>query len=136
MDIFAYNFVLDGLRKYNAEAANNYGNVVVPFPTTDTTYPNTVFSEIRNTANPLYNAPHERVASVGYRADIFAKNKGNKVDKQTVARAILQIVDDYLTNIGLTRISFNIDNLVDDASIFHIIVTYAGNLHETRRRFI
>ena len=135
MDILAYDYVLQGLRDFNQKADKNYGNVVVPLPPSDRTFPLTVFAEIRNTANPLYNATHEKVASVGYRADIFAKTKG-KVDKQTIAREIAVIVDEYLTNIGLTRISFNLEELVNDASIVRIILTYSGNLQETRRRFI
>ena len=135
MDILAYDYVLQGLIDFNQKADKNYGNLVVPYPTKDPTFPLTVFAEIRNTANPLYNATHEKVASVGYRADIFAKTKG-KVDKQTIAREIAVIVDEYLTNIGLTRISFNLEELVNDASIVRIILTYSGNLQETRRRFI
>lgn len=135
MDILAYNYVLQGLIDFNQKADKNYGNVVVSLPPSDPTFPLTVFAEIRNTANPLYNATHEKVASVGYRADIFAKTKG-KVDKQTIAREIAVIVDEYLTNIGLTRISFNLEELVNDASIVRIILTYSGNLQETRRRFI
>ncbi len=136
MDILAYEYLLQGLKKYNEAKGKPYGNVVVPYPTTDTTYPHTVFDEIRNVANPMFNYCSERVASVGYRADIYAKNKGTKVDKQTIAREVAQFVDEYLTSLGLTRISFNVSELENDASIYHIIMTYSGNLHENRRKFI
>jgi hypothetical protein len=45
-------------------------------------------------------------------------------------------VDKYLTGIALTRISFNVSELENDASTYHIIMTYSGNLHENRRRLI
>ena len=67
--------------------------------------------------------------------DIYAKTKGS-VSKQIIARKIAQEVDNYLTNVGLTRASFNVSDLENDSSIYHIIMTYSGNLYENRRRFI
>lgn len=135
MDILAYEYMLQGLKDYNATIEQNYGNVVVATPPTNPTYPLTVFDEIRNVANPNYNSCYERVASVGYRADVYAKTKGS-VSKQIIARRIAQEVDRYLTNVGLTRVSFNVSELENDSSIYHIIMTYSGNLHENRRNLI
>ena len=135
MDIFAYDYMLQGLKDYNATIEQNYGNVVVATPPANPTYPLTVFDEIRNVANPNYNSCYERVASVGYRADIYAKTKGS-VSKQIIARRIAQEVDRYLTNVGLSRVSFNVSELENDSSIYHIIITYSGNLHENRRKLI
>lgn len=135
MDILAYEYMLQGLKDYNATIEQNYGNVVVATPPTNPTFPLTVFDEIRNVANPNYNGCFERVASVGYRADIYAKTKGS-VTKQIIARRIAQEVDKYLTNVGLTRVSFNVSELENDNSIYHIIMTYSGNLQEFRRKLI
>ena len=135
MDILAYEYMLQGLKDYNATIEQNYGNVIVATPPTNPTYPLTVFDEIRNVANLNYNSCYERVASVGYRADIYAKTKGS-VSKQIIARRIAQEVDKYLTNVGLTRVSFNVSELENDSSIYHIIITYSGNLHENRRKLI
>ena len=135
MDILAYEYMLQGLKDYNATIEQNYGNVVVATPPNNPTYPLTVFDEIRNVANPNYNSCYERVGSVGYRADVHAKTKGS-VSKQIIARRIAQEVDRYLTNVGLTRVSFNVSELENDSSIYHIIITYSGNLHENRRNLI
>lgn len=135
MDIFAYDYILQGLKDYNATIEQNYGNVVVATPPANPTYPLTLFDEIRNVANVNYNSAYDRVASVGYRADIYAKTKGS-VSKQIIARKIAQEVDKYLTNVGLTRVSFNVSELENDSSIYHIIITYSGNLHENRRKLI
>ena len=135
MDILAYEYMLQGLKDYNATIEQNYSNVVVSTPPTNPTYPLTVFDEIRNVANPNYNGCFERVSSVGYRADIYAKTKGN-VSKQIIARRIAQEVDKYLTNVGLTRVSFNVSELENDSSIYHIIMTYSGTLNEFRRKLI
>ena len=135
MDILTYEYLLNGLKEYNKQIEQNYGNVVVATPPTNPTYPLTVFDEIRNVANLNYNSCYERLSSVGYRVDIYAKTKGS-VSKQIIARRIAQEVDEYLTNVGLTRVSFNVSELENDSSIYHIIITYSGNLHENRRRFI
>lgn len=135
MDILAYGYILQGLSDYNSAKGKPRGNVVVPYPTTDTTYPHTVLEEIRNVANPLYNTCHDRVASVGYRVDIYAKTKGN-ITKQQIARECAQVADEYLTAIGLTRVSYNANTEGNDGVIYHIVVTYSGNLHENRRKFI
>lgn len=136
MDIQAYSYILNGLKEYNSKLDKNYGNVVVAYPTKNTTYPHTVFDEVRNVANRSYNTPYDKVASVGYRADIYAQTKGN-VTKQEIARFIAKEVDNYLTNyVGLLQVSYNVSELENDSSIYHIILTYSGNLYENRRRMI
>ena len=135
MNIQFYDDILSGLIEYNDAVGQNYGNSIVSYPPIKPTYPLTIFEEIRNVANASYNGCFDRVASVGYRVDIYAKTKGN-VTKHTIARRIAQIVDKYLTVIGLTRISFNVSELENDSSIFHIIMTYSGNLHENRNKLI
>ena len=135
MDILAYNDLYDGLVDMNDKSGKPRGNVIVHYPTANPTYPYTVFDEIRNVANASYNTAFDRVASTGYVARIYAKTKG-KVDKQTIAREVAQMVDKYLTYCGLLRISYNANESVNDNSIYEIIMTYSGNLHENRRRFI
>jgi hypothetical protein len=135
MDILAYEYLKEGLKDFNEGSGKPYGNVIVSYPASKSTYPHTVFDEIRNVANASYNTDFDRVSSNGYVARIYAKNKGNK-DKQTIAREVAQMVDKYLTYCGLARISYNANESVNDNSIYEIIMTYSGNLHENRRIFI
>lgn len=135
MDILAYNDLYDGLVAFNEKSGKPRGNVIVHYPSATPTYPHTVFDEIRNVANSSFNTCFERVSSTGYMVRIYAKTKG-KVDKQTIAREIAQMVDTYCTTVGLLRISYNANESVNDNSIYEIIMTYSGNLHENRRRFI
>lgn len=135
MDILAYDYMLEGLRNHNSKATKNYGNVVVKYATTDTTFPHTVFKEIRNVANRNFNSCYDKLSSLGYIVRIYAKTKG-KIDKETIARRIAKIMDEYLSAINLTRISFNATESLNDNSTFEIIMTYSGNLHENRRNFI
>lgn len=134
MDILIYENLLQSLKKFN-ETQKNYGNEIVRLPPTNPVYPLTIFTEIRNVANPSFNSCFDRVASVGYRLDIYAKTKGN-ITKDRIAREIAELMDRYLTNVGLLRVSFNISELENDSSIFHIIMTYSGNVSEYRKILI
>ena len=135
MDIQVYDSIFNGLKEYNDSVEQNYGNDVVRFAPVKPSYPLTVLEEIRNVANPSFNSCFDRVSSIGYRVDIYAKTKGN-MTKQKIARIVAQIVDKYMTNIGLLRVSYNVIELENDSSIYHIIMTYAGNLHENRNRLV
>lgn len=136
MDIVVYDNILNGLKEYNNNLTQNYGNTIVGIAPTSPTYPLTVFDEIRNQANAAYNTPYDKVSSIGYRVDIFAKTKGN-VTKQTIARKIAKDIDNYLTNyVGLLQVSWNLNELENDSSIYHLTLTYSASLHENRRRII
>lgn len=136
MDIRAYDDILDALKEFNKNNDPNYGNVVVKYPTTNTTYPHTVFTEIRNVANRYYNTRYDKISSIGYRVDIYAKTKG-KVDKQDIARNLMKDIDDFLTYyVGLTQISYNVEQQENENSIYHIILTYSANFNENRRKII
>ena len=135
MDILTYEYLLQGLKDHNESVKQNYGNEILRLAPTKPEYPLTILREIRNSATN-YNSCYERVSSVGYRADIYAKNKG-KITRDIVARTIAQEVDEYLSGIGLTRISKNENELIDEqGAYYHIILTYSGNLNEYRRKFI
>lgn len=136
MDIQVYEDILGGLVAYNDNLAENYGNLVVPTSPTEPTYPLTVFEEIRNIPMRSYNTCYDRVASIGYRVDIYAKSKGD-ITKQTIARRLAKDIDSYLTNnVGLTQVSWNVSELENDSSVYHIIMTYVADLHENRRRIL
>ena len=136
MEVELYEKILESLKKYNSSIPQNYGNEIVSISPTNPTYPLTVFDEIRNVANRYYNTPYERVSSVGYRLDIYAKTKGN-VTKQTIARRIAKEMDCFMTDhVGLLRVGYAVSELENDSSIYHIILTYDGNLNEHRNDFI
>ena len=135
MDITIYDNILEGLKVHNERAERPYGNSIVSIPTTKPTYPYTIIDEIRNISVPSLNGLIDRVSRVGYKVDIYAKTKGN-VTKQTIARKIAQVVDEYLTSVGLFRESYNIFVTEVDGSIYHIIMVYTGVVNEYRRNLI
>lgn len=135
MDILFYEYLKKGLQDHNTNQGKPHGNKVVGKRTSDTTYPHTVFQEIRNTANASYNTCFDRVASVGYKVEVYAKDKG-KVENQTIAREIAQMIDAYLTAVGLTRVSYNAFDMENENSTYAVIMTYTGNLHENRAKLL
>lgn len=135
MDILTYDYLYNGLVDFNEKSGKPRGNTVVHYAPETPTYPLTVFDEIRNVANSAYNTDFERVSSLGFSVRIYAKTKGN-ITKQQIAREISQMVDKYLTYCGLTRVSYNANESVNDSKIYEVIMTYSGNLHENRRKFI
>lgn len=136
MDILAYEYLKEGMERYNELYGKPYGNSIVEKAPKNPVYPITIFNEIRNVSNPSYNTPFDKVASVGYSVKIEAKNKGTKFKNQTIAREVAQFINKYLEHFNLLRISYNENTSVNDDSIYEIIMTYSGNLHENRRKFI
>jgi hypothetical protein len=142
MDNKVYFDILEALKEYNKSLSENYGNAIYSLPpklndNQNLKFPITRFSQIRNVANSSYNSCFERVASVGFSLDIFAKDKGTKKLRNEIALDLAQKFDAFLTNIcGLLRISYNEFDLEAQGSIYRITITYSGNLHENRRRFI
>ena len=134
MDILAYEYLKEGLKDYNEKSGKPYGNVIVSFSSTNSTYPHTAFDEIRNVSTNM-NSDFDRVSSLGFAVRIYAKTKGN-ITKQTIARTIAEMVDNYMRHFKLNRVSYNANESVNDNSIYEIVMTYTGNLHENRRKFI
>lgn len=136
MNIWIYDKILEELQKYNADyKKENYGNTVVPYATNSTTYPQTIFDEVRNVPTKI-NFCHDRVSSMGYKVDILAKTKGN-IEKQVIARKIAKFVNDFLTNVvNLKQVSFNVIPQVNDNSIYQITMMYESSFHENRAKFI
>lgn len=135
MDILFYDKINQELKNHNEKYGKPYGNEIVPHAVSQTHYPHTVFQEIRNTTNTQFNSPHDRVASVGYRIDVYAKDK-NTLDRETIARQVAYIMDKFFTNRNVPRVSFNVMFEGQNQSICHIIMMYDSNLSEFRRNFI
>lgn len=141
MDNKAYFDILSALKEYNKSLPENYGNAIYSLPPKldkdqNLKFPITRFSQIRNVANPSLNSCFERVASVGFSLDIFAKDKGTKKLRNEIALDLAEKFDKFFTNIGLLRISYNEFDLEAQGSIYRVTMTYSGNLHENRRKFI
>lgn len=138
MVIEVYDEILEVLKEYNETLkAENYGNEIVSVSTSDTTYPQTVFEEIRNDPSRRTNMkPLDRVDNLGYELEIYAKDKG-KIKKRTIARTVMKQLDDFLTQrIGLQQLSMNPVPNVNDSSIYRINIRYSAQYFENRAKIL
>lgn len=137
MVITVYDKIFEALKAYNDTLEQNYGNAIVGSSSINTTYPQTVFEEIRN--DPLRRTNIkllDRVDNLGYEVEIYAKQKG-KIDKKTIAREIAKLLDDFLTNvIGLKLLSMNPVPNLNDSSIYRINLRYSALYYENRAKIL
>lgn len=142
MDNKVYFIILDGIKEYNNSIPENYGNSIYSLPPKlnkdqNLKFPITRFYQVGDTQNPNYNSPFDRVSSKRFVLDIFAKDKGNKKLRNEIALDLAEKFNAFLSDrCGLLRISYNEFDLEAQGSIYRISMTYSGNLHENRRRFI
>jgi hypothetical protein len=142
MDNKVYFQILNSLKVYNKSLSENYGAEIYSLPpklnkNTELKFPIVRFYQVGNAQNPSFNSPFERVSSVRYVLDIFAKDKGNKVLRNEIALDLSEKFDAFLSNdCNLLRQSTNEFDLEGEGSIYRITMTYSGNLHENRRKFI
>jgi hypothetical protein len=100
-------------------------------------FPIVRFYQVGNAQNANYNSPFDRVSSVRYVIDIFAKDKGNKKLRNEIALDLAEKFDAFLSHrCNLLRQSTNEFDLEAEGSIYRVSMTYSGNLHENRRKFI
>lgn len=135
MDLKASNIIFERLKEFYSRYGK-YINTILDYIPDKPSFPITIFSEITNTQNPQFRSSVDRVSSVSYMIDIYATNIGKKITKKEVANSIAEVIDKYMDNIGLLRVTFTPDNIVDDNSKYRITMVYQGNLHENSRTFI
>lgn len=141
MDNKVYFDILNALKEYNKSLSKNYGNQVYSLAPRlnkdqELKFPITRFYQVGNAQNSSYNSCFDRVSSVRYVLDIFAKDKGNKLLRNEIALDLAEKFDAFLSSCNLLRASTNEFDLEGDGSIYRVSITYSGNLHENRRKFI
>lgn len=137
MDIKANKELYYSLKEYNKQLNNNYGNVILDAaPIEKKVYPYTIFRTIRDVSNKNYNSCFGKISEKGYKIDIYAQNKGTKHTKETIAENIAEQLDEFMSFIGLNRVSYNSIDFENEGTTLHLILTYSGNLDEYRRKFI
>lgn len=134
MDIQVNEDLYNALVQYNAKLEKNFGNTVLKLAPRNKKYPYTIFSTIRDTS--INNNCYGKRSSKGYRLDIYAQDKGTKYDRLEIAEHIAQSLDEFMSLIGLERVSYNAFDVENEGTTYHIIITYSATLDEYRRKFI
>ena len=142
MDNQVYFQILNSLKEYNKSLSENYGAEIYSLPpklnkNRELKFPIVRFYQVGNAQNPSFNSPFDSVSSVRYVVDIFAKDKGTKKLRNEIALDLSEKFDAFLSHkCNLLRQSTNEFDLEGEGSIYRVTMTYSGNLHENRRKFI
>lgn len=138
MDIEVYDDIYASLEKYIDENQNAFRKAAIThYPPTSPKCPLVIFDEVRNQPKlHTFGEIPDRVANLGYRVRIYAKQIGSN-SKQKIARQIAQQVDSFLIeNVGLRQVSMNPEPTLDDGEIYGIVLMYTASFYENRRNFI
>ena len=109
MDITIKDRILDGLKVFMAEMPLQTGLTLAivgkaPF---SPTYPLLKFTEARNVTMPIGYNRRQRIASLGFRLDVYMSSD-EIYDKEDVVRNVIFYANQYLTEVtGLRCMSVN-----------------------------
>lgn len=138
MDITVYDKLYEAFEKALQRFSDKSGITVAiaHYAPSKPSYPLVVFSEVRNQPRTTFYSNRQRISSLGYKADIFAKTKGAKT-KMDIAREIMQFtVDFFQTSIGLNLISNNnFENVGTNGEIYQITLVFQQPYYENGEYF-
>jgi hypothetical protein len=139
MQIEVYEKIKSGLENYfsQIQVDKNYiPEAVVGVAPNSPKYPYVAIKEITNVPYGNFTNVRQMVDDLSYRIDIYAKDISKDYSKQKVARNIMLLCDNYMTCIGLKRISFNEFEEGNKQSISHIILVYSGRFFQNKQYFV
>lgn len=133
MDIKIYNDVFTDLKQQMEKEINVSVLRVAPV---SPKYPIIIFREVRNQPYFSNGGYLERVASLGYRVDVWAKDNNNKT-KQELARELAFFANDFLTKkVGFKQVSWNESENESGGDLYNVIVTYSAPYFENKRKIL
>lgn len=99
-------------------------------------YPLILLSENRNVPLGRYYGSRERISSLGYTVEIYAKDKA-PLSKQDICRQIMQFVVDFMQDkIGLPLISNNsFDREGTNGEIYRTVLVFQRSYYENKETF-
>lgn len=99
-------------------------------------YPIIIFREVRN--QPYFSSGGylERIASLGYRVDVWTKDNNNQT-KQELARDLAFAANEILTKkVGLKQVAWNESENESDGDLYNVVMTYSAPYFENKRKFL
>lgn len=147
MDITVYDKLYEALKialnEFND--ASGFKANISPYSPDEPSYPLFILTEVRNQPHSQYNGIRQRVSSLGYKVDIFAKTmlvtqpnkKKEVVNKQQICRQLMQFITDFMqVKIGLNLISNNnFDSVGTQGELYQITLVFQQNFYENKEYF-
>lgn len=147
MDITVYNKLYESLEVALTEfnSKSGFGATISPYSPDEPKYPLIILTEVRNQPKTHFYSVRERVSSLGYRVDIFAKTalitspnkKKEPFTKQQICRQLMQFITDFMQmNIGMNLISKNeFDSIGTQGELYQITLVFQQNYLENKEIF-
>lgn len=138
MDITVYDKLYEAVEQaitdFNAE--HNYSVALAHYAPNSPKYPLVIMSENRNQPQTRYYGSRERVSSLGYTFEIYAKTIKTNT-KQAICREIMQFITDFMQDgIGLNLISNNsFDNVGTQGELYRIVLVFQKPYYENKEYF-
>lgn len=138
MDITVYDKLYEAveaaLMDFNTE--HNYLVGLAHYAPNSPKYPLIIMSENRNQPQTRYYGSRERISSLGYTFEIYAKTIKTNT-KQDICREIMQFITDFMQNqIGLNLISNNsFDNVGTQGELYRIVLVFQKPYYENKEYF-
>lgn len=144
MDITVYDKLYEALEAALTEFnnASGFGATLSPYSPDEPKYPLVILTEVRNQPRNRFYGTRERVSSLGYRVDIFAKTalitKPNKTKepytKQQICRQLMQFIAEFMEyKLGFNLISNNpFDSVGTQGELYQIILVFQQNYLENK----
>lgn len=144
MDITVYDKLYEAfeiaLQEFNAESG--FKAELSGYSPDSPKYPLLILSEVRNQPYSPFIGIKERVSSLGYRVDIFAKTsiitlpdkKKTTMNKQQICRKLMEFVNNFMqVKIGLNLISNNsFDSVGTQGELYQITLVFQQNYYENK----
>lgn len=148
MDITVYDKLYEALETALQEfnTASGFGANISPYSPDEPKYPLIILTEVRNQPRSRFYSVRERVSSLGYRVDIFAKTllitKPDKTKKphtkQQICRQIMQFVTEFMEyKLGFDLISNNsFDSVGTQGELYQITLVFQQDYLENKEMFL
>lgn len=147
MDITVYDKLYEALKlaleEFNTESG--FKAEISTYAPDTPKYPLLILSEVRNQPYSPFIGIRERVSSLGYRVDIFAKTsiitlpdkKKTTMNKQQICRKLMEFVNNFMqVKIGLNLISNNsFDSVGTQGELYQITLVFQQNYYENKEYF-
>lgn len=147
MDITVYDKLYEALEialnEFNTKSG--FKAQISPYAPDEPKYPLIILSEARNQPHSQYNGIRQRVSSLGYKVDIYAKTsiitlpnkKKTTLNKQQICRELMQFITDFMqVKIGLNLISNNnFDSVGTQGELYQITLVFQQNYYENKEYF-
>ncbi len=138
METELYTQIFNALEAYVKEHYTDMSVSVCHYSPEEPAYPIVILDETRNTPYSSFKGFVERVASIGYRIDIYARTVDGEQTKQSICRALAKVCDEFMTGkAGLRQISWNaVDGAGTNGELYRVMITYTGAYLENKQRIL